>query len=192
MNQWKIVSQKSIFDADLFDVKEIKFKNKEGEEKIHHIVERTPTVSVFPLTDSYEIYLVSQFRYTLKKITLEAVAGYIDTKEMPLAAAKRELEEETGIIAKQWEEIIRVEMAASVIKGKNHLFLAKGLQISRPKKEEGEEISLVKMHLSEAAKKVMNGEINHAASMIGILMLDKMRIMEEKALDKLWGQRIII
>lgn len=179
MNRWKIISQKSIFKAKLFDVQEIDFRNKAGEKNINYVVERTPTISVFPLTDSNELYLISQYRYIFKRKVLEAVAGYIEKKETTLAAAKRELKEETGISAMQWEEIARIEMAGSVFKGKMHLFLANDLEFGPTQLEEDEEITLVKMSLKEAVEKVMTGEISHSASAIGILMLDKQR-MEKK------------
>lgn len=175
MSRWKIVSQKPVFKAELFDVKEIEFLTKSGEKKVHHQVERNPIVSVFPLTDSYEIYLISQYRYMLKTIVLEAVAGNIEKKETTLEAAKRELKEETGIIAGQWEEIARAQIGASVLKAKIHLFLAKELEMGQAELQDGEEITLVKMSLNQAVKKVMTGEINHAASMVGILMLDQLR-----------------
>lgn len=175
MSQWKIISQKPVLKSELIDVKKIVFKNEERRKKIHYLVERKTIVSIFPLTDSYEIYLISQYRYMLRKTVLEAVAGHVDNEESTIAAANRELKEEAGISALQLEEIARVEMSGSVFKSKVHLFLAKGLEIGESHPEEDEEISLIKLSLSEAVEKVMSGEINHAASMIGILMLDKLR-----------------
>jgi ADP-ribose pyrophosphatase len=179
MNQWKIVSQKPIFKAKLFDVKRIIFKNKSGKEKIHHIVQRDAVVTIFPLTDQYEIYLISQYRYMLDKTVLEAVSGYVDKKETTIVAAKRELKEEAGITAYQLEEIARVEMAGSVFKSKAYLFLAQGLELEGTNLDEDEQISIVKMPLSSAVEKVMTGEITHAPSMIGILMLDKLRMQKK-------------
>jgi len=175
MSQWKIISQKPVFKAKLFDVKKIVFKNKSGKEKIHHIAQRDTIVVIFPLTDQYEVYLISEYRYMLRKTVLEAVAGHIDRKESTIAAAKRELREEAGISALQLEEIARIEMSGSVFKSKSHLFLAKGLEFGETNLDEDEEISIVKMPLEKAVEKVMLGEINHASSMIGILMLDKLR-----------------
>lgn len=175
MSQWKIVSQKSVFKAELFDVKEVEIENSVGKRKIHHEVERASVVSIFPLTDKFDIYLISQYRQMLKKTVLEAVAGYIKNNESTIAAAKRELKEEAGIEAEQLEEIARVQVAGSVFKGTVNLFLAKGLGIGDNNLDEDEEIELVKMPLSVAVEKVMSGEINHSASMIGILMLDKLR-----------------
>lgn len=175
MSQWKIVSQKSVFKAKLFDVKKIVFKNKKGKEKIHHIAQRNTVVTIFPLTDQYEVYLISQYRYMLDKTVLEAISGYVNKKETTITAAKRELKEEAGITVHQLEEIARVETAASVIKGVTHLFLAKGLEMGDSNPDDDEEITVVKMPLSEAVEKVMLGEINHSASMLGILLLDKLR-----------------
>lgn len=175
MSQWNIVSQKPIFKAKFFDVKEVELQNDKGEKKIHHLAERVSVACVFPLTDSDEIYLISQYRYMFKKRVLEAVAGYVEEKETPFACAKRELKEEAGITAIQWEEMKRIEMAASVFKGKVHLFLAQELSLGEPKREDGEDINLVKISLEEAVKKVMLGEISHSATMIGILLLDKLK-----------------
>ena len=179
MSRWKIVSQKTILRAKLFDVKQIEFETKTGRKKIHHQADRVPIVSIFPLTDSYEIYLVSEYRYMLKKTVLQAVAGHIEKKETSIAAAKRELKEETGIISHQLEEIARIEMSGSVFNSKSYLFLAKGLEIGDNKLDDDEDITVVKISLSEAVEKVMSGEINHAASIIGILMLDKLRMQKK-------------
>lgn len=180
MSQWKIVSRKSVFKAKLFDVKEIVFKNKSGREKIHHIAQRNAVVTIFPLTDKYEVYLISQYRYMLDKTVLEAISGYVNKKETTITAAKRELKEEAGISTTQLEEIARVEIAGSVFRSKGYLFLAKGLELGKTNLDEDEEISMVKMPLTQAVEKIMLGEITHASSIIGILMLDK--LMREKKL----------
>lgn len=175
MSRWKIVSQKTILKAKLFNVEQIDFETKTGQKKTHYQAQRVPVVSVFPLTDSYEIYLISEYRYMLKKTVIQALAGHVERKESVIVAAKRELKEEAGITAMQLEEIARIEMSGSVFRSKVHLFLAKGLEIGDNKLDEDEEISLIKMPLDEAVQKVMTGEINHSTSMIGILLLDKLR-----------------
>ena len=179
MSRWKFISQKSIFRAKLFDVKQIDFESKTGKRKIHHVAERASIVSVFPLTDSYEIYLISEYRYLLKKTIIEAVAGHVEKKETTISSAKRELKEEAGIQAMQLEEIARIEMSGSVFRSKMHLFLAKGLEIGDNKLDDDEEIEVVKMPLELAVEKVMTGEINHAASMLGILLLDKLKTQKK-------------
>lgn len=179
MSRWKIVSQKSVFRSKLFNVREVVFKNQKGTQKFHHIAERNTVVSIFPLTDQYEIYLVSQYRYMLGKTVLETPSGYIEKRETTIAAAKRELKEETGISAQQLEELARINLASSVFRSKVHLFLAKGLELGETNLDEDEQIAIVKMPLDQAVERVMVGEITHASSMIGILLLDKLRMQKK-------------
>jgi 8-oxo-dGTP pyrophosphatase MutT (NUDIX family) len=179
MSQWKIVSQKSVFKAKLFNVKELIFKDKEGKEKIHHIAQRNAFVTIFPLTERNEVYLISEYRYMLGKTVLEAISGYVNGSETAISAAKRELKEESGITAHQLEELVRIEMAGSVFRSKGHLFLAKDLEFGETNLDEDEQISLIKIPLSQAVEKVMMGEINNASSMVGILMLDKLKTQKK-------------
>lgn len=179
MSQWKLISQKFVFRSKLFNVRKVVFKNKRGTQKFHRIAERATVVSIFPLTDQYEIYLVSQYRYMLGKNVLEAISGYMEENETTIAAAKRELKEEAGISALQLEELARIDLASSVFKSRVHLFLAKGLEMGENDLDEDENIEVIKMPLSTAVEKVMIGEISHAASMAGILMLDKLRAQKK-------------
>ncbi len=111
----EIISSKPVLSAKLFDVNQLTIQFSNGNTAVHHIVDRHPTVCVLPLTDKYEVYFVKQYRYLLQKVTLELMAGFINEKESPLAAAKRELAEETGIQAIQWEELVTADLSASVI-----------------------------------------------------------------------------
>lgn len=174
MDTWKILSQKRILDTGLFDVDQLKIQHND---KIisHYVAKRRPAVSVFPITENFEIYLVSQYRYLLEKRTLEAMAGFMNKGESPLAAAKRELREETGLTATSWKELTKIEHAASAFRASAYLFLAKDLKQGDQEQDEDEDIMVIKLKLDDAVGKIMTGEINHAASMIGILLLDKLR-----------------
>ncbi len=180
MDEYKVISQKKIYKTKLFEVREEELLLPNGKTRRYNTVERRPTVVVFPIGYSYELYLIYEYRYLFNKRILEAVAGHIDEGEMPLAAAKRELKEETGLSASQWEEITKVETSVSVIRSLFYIFMARELQEGIATPSQGEEIELVKISLAEAVEKVMLGEINNAPTMIGILLLDKMR--KEKVL----------
>lgn len=175
MSNIKILSQKTIHKADLFDVAQTKLESANGKKQIHQDVYVRPSVFVFPLTEKNEIYLIYEYRYLMKKTVLSAVAGFINNGETSIQAAKRELREETGLTANHWEEVYRVESANSVVKASSYLFLAKDLEGGERKPEEDEEIKLVKMSLLEAIEKIMIGEINDAKSIIGIFLLDKLK-----------------
>jgi 8-oxo-dGTP pyrophosphatase MutT (NUDIX family) len=175
VDKWKVISQKSIYKARFFEVKEQEVLLPNNKKHVYSIVERRPTVNIFPLTNTHNLYLISQYRVMFGKRILEAVAGHVDENETSLAAAKRELREEVGMWASHWEEISRIEKSASVIKETSHLFLAYDLEKGIANPDAGEDIQLVKLPLKEAVARVMSGEINNSATMIGILLLDNLK-----------------
>ena len=170
----RVISSKNVYKAKLFDVNEVTL-DENGRQVIHHIVKRDPTVVIFPVTKDDKIYLIRQYRYLLGKRSLEAVAGFIDEGETPMQAAKRELKEETGISANVWEHMITLDMSASVIDAKAHLFLAKDLELGESNPEKGEEdIELVLLPIQEAVQKIQTGEIHFAATSTGLLLIKNM------------------
>lgn len=171
----KVIASKPILSSTLFTVVEKKLELANGKKVVYQDIERHPTVVVFPITPTYEVYLISEYRYLHKKRLLEAMAGFINPGESVLSAAKRELQEETGIIAQQWEQLVVGELSASVISAKVHIFLAKDLTFGKATPEEDEDIELVSFPLEEAVEKVMTGEISTTSTMVGLLFLDRLR-----------------
>lgn len=175
MSHVKITHQKSIFKAKLFEVKEDTVTLPTGEKHKHQNIYKKSAVSVFPVSSENEIYLIEEYRYLYSTKIIDAIAGYVDKGESTLQAARRELKEEVGITAGHWEEIARIDVAASVIKGQQHLFLAKDLDFGQAKREAMEEISVLKMTLDEAVQMVINGKITNASAVIGILLIEKLQ-----------------
>lgn len=177
MNKWKVLGKRPVLKASLFTAYELELLPPVGPSVIHHVIERKPTVTVIPLTTDYHVYLVSQYRYAQEKQTLEAVAGFIDEGETPLAAAARELQEETGLTAKKITPLLPnpLDIAGSIIRSQFHLFLATGLQEGEPNFQEEEDITLVRIPLAEAIEKIETGAITLSATINGILLVDMMR-----------------
>jgi len=106
MDRWKTLSKKTLLTSELFEVTQTKFKLPNGKIKVREDVIRKPTVCVFPV-DGQNIYLISEYRELWDERMLHAVAGFVDKKgETILDTAKRELMEEAGLQASQWEENI--------------------------------------------------------------------------------------
>lgn len=175
----RVVSRKTLFDGEFLKFFEVKLGLPSGGEKTHYNVERVPVVSVFPITDTYEIYLIYQYRYLLNKNILEAVAGRLNRGEDPLSCAKRELLEEAGIRAGKWRRLTILDLAASFIKAKQYIFLAKDLKFEKQDLEEHEDIKVARFSLDEAVQKVLEGEIATTSSVIGILLLDRLRMQRK-------------
>ena len=81
MRRTKVVSQESVLKADLFEVYKTKIAINSGKEILHHTVYRDPVVCVFPITDTNEVCLISQYRYLYDEESLEEVAGFINKGE---------------------------------------------------------------------------------------------------------------
>lgn len=176
----KILSSKPVLTADYFTVNEMQVMLGNKKVVTHHMVDTNQIAAILPLSEKNEIYLVSEYRYMLGKTVLGIIAGNMNKNETSLEAAKRELEEETGLRASQWEEVLRLENARSSVRQTVHIFLAKGLEMLAQRPDEDEEITVIKVPLAEAVKKIFTGEIYHSASVAGILYLDKLR--QEKRL----------
>lgn len=174
MDKQKIVSSKKIYSAKLFDVTQETLLAK-GKEFQFSTVYTHPVSSVIPITPKGEIYLIKQYRYLFNDTLLGIISGFVEEGESPLAAAKRELKEEAGIEASQWELITKMVAMRSVVKHEINLYFAKDLEISHQSLQDEEEIELVKMPLSEAVEMVMTREIYHSTSMTGILMLNELK-----------------
>jgi 8-oxo-dGTP pyrophosphatase MutT (NUDIX family) len=176
MQHTKIISQKTIYKNNFIKLLETELRLPNNKIFIHADIEREPAVSVFPITDTYDLYFVAQYRYMLARVTLEAVAGIIEQGLSPLETAKKELHEEAGISAAEFVPLITVDAAGSFFKTKSHIFVAKDLTFGESSPEDSEEgIKLVKLSLDSALEKIFSGEISTSATVIGVLLLDKMR-----------------
>lgn len=172
----QIVSRKHIYKASYFTVEEQEVELPNKKRKTYASVDRDPSVVVLPLVETNELYCVSQYRYQQKKTTLELIAGYVDKGEDFLTAAKRELKEEGGIVAKKWRLLGVTELSGSVILSSVVFFLAEDLTIGDTKFDEDEDITLKKMQLSDLVSKALSLEINDMGSMLGILLLRTLQL----------------
>jgi 8-oxo-dGTP pyrophosphatase MutT (NUDIX family) len=90
-----------------------------------------------------------------------------------LDSAKRELKEETGLLAKSWEKLFEMDLSNSVTDEKAIVYLATDLQQGEPDPEETEQLTVSKIHLNEAYQLVLDGKITDS---ITVAALFKMKI----------------
>src|SRR5215468_8202470 len=114
-----------------------------GSEGLFDVVEMTSGSSVLALDSDDKVFLVREYKYAIGRDSLEVVSGAMDEGETPLIAAQRELREETGLVAAEWEDMGAVDPFTTAIRCRNHLFLARGLTHTTASPEDGEELSVV-------------------------------------------------
>ena len=155
----KTVSSKTVFEGRLLHVYEDVVRLADGTEKTREYIHHRGAACVLPLTEENEVYLVQQFRYPFRTVLTEAPAGKIDAGETPLDAAKRELKEETGLLADEWIDLGGMYTSVAYSDERIGLFLAHGLRQDEQVPDEGEFLTVQKRPLAEVVDMVMAGEI---------------------------------
>lgn len=115
-----------------------------------------------------EICLLRQYRHAVGGWLWELPAGKLDAGEDPLLAARRELEEETGLVASRWEPLGGVVSSPGVFTEIVHLYLATGLEQRRASPEAGEVFEIAWLPLEEAAQQALAGTIDDGKTIAGI------------------------
>lgn len=166
---YTVLSSRARYQNPWMRVREDRVIRPGGAEGLFGVVEMVGGSSVLAIDDEEDAYLVREYKYAAARDSLEVVSGAIDEGETPLAAAQRELREEAGLIAAEWQELGTVDPFTTAIRCTNHLFLAKALAPTVADPDDGEEIAVVRVPFAAALQMVLAGEITHASSCILIL-----------------------
>lgn len=126
-------------------------------------------IGVLPLDADNNTWLVGQYRFPLKQYSWEIPEGGGAEGTDPLEAAKRELIEETGIMANSWTEIQRIHLSNSVSDELGIIYLARELTFGKSEPEETEQLIIRKLPFNKAYDMVLNGEITDSLSVAAIL-----------------------
>lgn len=136
---------------------------------------RGTAIGIIPVDDEGNTWLVGQYRYTLHEYSWEIPMGGCPQGELPLVAAKRELAEETGLSAQNWQQIQRLHTSNSITDECGLVFLASQLTQGQMMLEPSEDITVKKISLKEAVEWVMEGKITDAISVAGLLLVWQQR-----------------
>ena len=172
INPWKTLSSEKIYENAWIRLDEHQVINPGGGRGIYGEVHfKNLAIGIIPLDENNNTWLVGQYRYPLKKYSWEIPEGGCPEGTDPLASAKRELLEETGITANSWTEIQRIYLSNSVSDELAIIYLAQELNFGESAPEESEELSVKKIPFKIALQMVMNGEITDSISVAAILKL---------------------
>ncbi len=128
MASWRTHGSTTVYENPWIRVREDAVTRPDGGAGIYGVVEvRQPAVFVVPLTPEGEVVLVELERYTTGRLSLEVPAGGSDGQD-PLVAARRELREETGLAADDWQPLGEVFSLNGVCRAPGHVFLARGVR----------------------------------------------------------------
>jgi 8-oxo-dGTP pyrophosphatase MutT (NUDIX family) len=121
-------------------------------------------VGILPLDSNMNTYIVQQYRYPIEKFTWEIPEGGSPLDVEPLETAKKELLEEVGLKAKEWELIQELELSDSATDEYAYIYLARDLSQFESALEDTEDIIVQKIHFDAFFEMVENGTIKDAIS----------------------------
>ncbi|TWI99936.1 8-oxo-dGTP pyrophosphatase MutT (NUDIX family) [Mucilaginibacter frigoritolerans] len=169
-NPWKIIAQKDVYDNPWINVTEFDVLNPSGNPGIYGKVHfKNIAIGVLPLDNELNTYLVGQYRFPLEQYSWEMPEGGGPIGIDPIASAKRELLEETGLKADKWTEILRIHLSNSVSDELSILYLARGLKQFEAEPEETEQLMVNKLPFEEVYQMVCRGEITDAMTVAAVL-----------------------
>lgn len=167
---WTVLAERPIYDNPWISLTEYDVLNPAGKPGLYGKVHfKNKAIGIIPIDSEGNTYLVGQTRFVLSSFSWEIPAGGGPMNDDPLASAKRELQEETGLSADNWRPILEMHLSNSVCDEHGYLFLATGLHQGQSDLEDTEDIRVRKLPFHEAYEMVVDGRITDAPSIMAIL-----------------------
>lgn len=164
----KTLSSNLVYEGKIFDITYDDIVLSDGIKRHREIIHHPGGVVIFAVKDDGNILLVTQYRYAVKSVQIELPAGRLEKGEDPLLAAQRELREETGYIAKNWQSLGHIFTTFGICDEKLYLFKATDLTYYKQDLDEGEILTYFEMPLSEVQNLIKNGTINDAKTICAL------------------------
>lgn len=179
-NPWTTLNSEIKFETPWIKVTKHDVLTPVGKPGIYGVVSfKNLAIGILPLDEDYTTWLVGQWRYPLNEYSWEIPEGGGPLGVDPIESAKRELKEETGLIAKKYMELGRIHTSNSVCNEVGYLYLARELELTEAEPEETEDLQVKKLPFIEAYNMVMDGRITDSLSIAAIL---KTKILIDKGL----------
>jgi 8-oxo-dGTP pyrophosphatase MutT (NUDIX family) len=176
-NPWTVLNERIVYDNKWIGLTEYDVLNPSGGKGIYGKIRfKNLAIGILPLDEKGNTWLVGQYRFTLDAYSWEIPEGGGDPALPPVESARRELLEETGLVAAEWLPLMEMHLSNSVSDERAYMFLARGLEQREAEPEETEQLVVRKLPFEEAYRMVERGEITDSMSVASILKVKLMLV----------------
>ena len=134
------------------------------------VIRHPGAAAIVPLTRDHTVIMLEQYRHAVGGTIWEIPAGTLDDKESPLTCAQRELTEETGYVASNWQKLGEITPVPGYSDERIQIFLATDLSISVQNLDADEVLEVREVAFTEALKMISMGSIQDAKTICGLFM----------------------
>ena len=168
----EVLSSEDVYRGRVFTVSVDRVRER-GREYAREVVRHAGSGVVLPVHDDATVSLVRQYRHPAVKYLLEAPAGSREPFESPEECARRELEEELGLVAGRLELLAEFFVSPGFCAEKMWLYLATDLTETKSNPEDDELLEVVRLPLRRALEMISTNEIEDAKTIIGLMLAAK-------------------
>jgi ADP-ribose pyrophosphatase len=176
----RLISSKLVYKGKVFSVVADKVEEPGSGINTREIIRHHGSIVILAIDETKnpsdpDIIFERQYRHATGRYLIELPAGRVEPKEAPLAAAKRELIEETGYRAKRWTLLTRYFASPGFLGEWMQIYLARDIREGASAQEPDENIEVFRLTLSEALALIAANKIHDGKTLIGLLLFDAAR-----------------
>jgi ADP-ribose pyrophosphatase len=178
--QPQLLSSKLAYKGKVFSVFTDKVKEPGGHINTRDVIRHNGSIVILAVDESKDpqdpdIILERQYRHAAGQFLIELPAGRVEPNEAPLAAAKREMIEETGYRAKRWTLLTKYFASPGFLGEWMQIYLARDIREGISTPEADEHIEVFRLPLSQALALVAANKIHDGKTLIGLMLYDAAR-----------------
>ncbi len=168
-----VIDGELAYDGSFLKVQRDRVALPDGKLASREYIKHPGAVVVIALLDDGNVVLERQYRHPLGRVFIELPAGKVDPREDTLTCAKRELQEETGYTATDWQFVCKIHNAIAYSDEFLDMYLARGLSAGPNRLDEGEFLETISVPPAQLLEWIRTGEVSDVKTIIGGFWLEK-------------------